>query len=343
MTKSSILLLLGLALFLPACAGPGKGALDKPQALQSLYDFHLVSAKDGQPQSLEQVVQQLADVDVVFIGEYHGHNGAHYFQARMLAELHRQQPDLVLSMEQFTIEHQATLNQYLKGEIGEATLLEEAEAWPNYRASYRPLVEFARSHSLPVIAANAPADVVRCVGRVGADYLDHLEPSERSELPEAPFFTVPAYEDKFAAAMGQQNRGIAGGRLFHAQLLRDNTMAKAILEAYRARPGQQIIHVNGTFHSEEHLGTVAALAWRDPDLSIRVVSPVIADNPDRPELKPGDSKKGDQLYMLRELPKDYVDPERQREMLKRHHNKAADPACDSPGQATGYTAPTTKT
>lgn len=330
MTKGTSILLLGLALLLSACAGTSRGTQDEPLALQTLYDFQLVNGKNGQPQSLTQGVQQLAEADVVFLGEYHGHNGAHFFQARMLAELHSQQPDLVLSMEQFTIEHQATLNQYLKGAIGEATLVEQAEAWPNYRASYRPLVEFARSHAMPVIAANAPADVVRCVGRVGAGYLDRIGPSERAELPAEPFYSVPAYKDKFVAAMGQDNHGNAGGHLFQAQLLRDNTMAEAILEAHKARPGQQIIHINGTFHSEGHLGTVAALAWRAPELTIRVVSPVIAENPDRPELKPGESDKGDLLYMLRELPEDYVDPERQREAMKHRYKQAADPACDGP-------------
>src|SRR5690554_7260780 len=53
------------------------------------------------------------------------------------------------------------------GTTGETEMLEDANVWVNYKASYRPLVEFARQHQLPVIAANAPAVTVRCVGREG--------------------------------------------------------------------------------------------------------------------------------------------------------------------------------
>jgi uncharacterized iron-regulated protein len=52
-------------------------------------------------------------------------------------------------------------------------------AWPNYAEAYRPLVEYAKERRLPVIAANAPAEVVRCVMQEGPDYLTRLPAAKR--------------------------------------------------------------------------------------------------------------------------------------------------------------------
>lgn len=84
---------------------------------------------------------------------------------------------MVLSMEQFTRDAQPLMDDYLTGKIGEQYLIQKANAWPNYESDYRPLVEFAKSQQLPVIAANAPKPIVRCIGRVGIDYLDRLSPN----------------------------------------------------------------------------------------------------------------------------------------------------------------------
>ena len=131
------------------------------------YQALVVEAATGVPVSLTDLAKRLADKDVVVIGEYHGHQGSHLLQSRLQAHLYRHRPKQVLTMEQFEVDRQPVLDRYLADKIGEMELVEDAGAWPIYKYAYRPLVEFARVRDLPVIAANAPADIVRCVGREG--------------------------------------------------------------------------------------------------------------------------------------------------------------------------------
>ncbi|MFO7527655.1 MAG: ChaN family lipoprotein [Marinobacter sp.] len=289
---------------------------------KSQYDARVFDAETGTPLTVRELAGQLANTDVVVVGEYHGHHASHLLQARLQQALFRQTPRQILTMEQFNLDHQDILNRFLAGDLGETEMIEDAEAWNNYRASYRPLMEFARQNRLPVIAANAPADVVRCVGRKGPDYLKALPPETRALLPETPFLDTPAYKEKFVEAIGGSH-GTETDELsermrntYHAQLLRDNTMARAILEAQSNHPGHQILHTTGTFHSEERLGTVAVLAKRAPELSIAVITPVFwPDEEDNVPLE-ANRGKGDYLYFIQPLPEEFRDPERERKAME---------------------------
>lgn len=300
---------------------------------QTHYQATVVEAAAGMPVSLPDLAKQLAGTDVVVIGEYHGHQGSHLLQSRLQAHLYRLRPEQVLTMEQFDVDLQRILDRYLAGRIGEMELVEDAGAWPIYKYAYRPLVEFARRRDLPVIAANSPADIVRCVGREGPDYVKELPPEQVRYIPDAPFAGNDDYREKFFGAMGGQHGAADNERLqntYHAQLLRDNTMASRILAARERHPGHQIVHLTGTFHSEERLGTVAALLQRQPDLSVAVISPVfIGTSPDESELPVIENRnKGDYLYFLLPLPEEYQDKARGREAMLEKFRKVPETTCD---------------
>ncbi|MDK9556433.1 ChaN family lipoprotein [Marinobacter sp. M216] len=298
------------------------------------YDTRIVEATTGRVLNVAALARQVSAADVVVVGEYHGHHGSHLLQSRLQAALYRQRPDQVLTMEQFELDHQAELDGYLSGQIGETELIEDTAAWDNYRASYRPLVEFARTRAIPVIAANAPADIVRCVGRKGADYLDTLAEERRSRLPRDPFIDTPAYQAKFVAAIagshgaGDPTMSKRMQNTYRAQLLRDNTMAVSILEAREAFPDHQILHVTGTFHSEERLGTVAVLEQRAPELSVAVISPVFwPDNQTAPAVEEY-RQRGDFLYFIQPLPVEFRDPERERAAMTARFSQSGSTRCD---------------
>lgn len=298
-----------------------------PVRLATVYDSRLVDAATTKTISLPELVKSLEDADVVFVGEYHGHQGAHLLQSQLQVALYQQQPRQILSMEQFSVKHQATLNRYLSGELGEAELIDDAEAWPNYRASYRPLVEYAKTQALPVVAANVSVEVARCVGRAGAGYLDTLDTATRSQLPDQPFLEVPAYRAKFMQAMAHgSDHSDRMENQYQAQLLRDNTMAASILATLKRYPGHQVLHINGTFHSEQLLGTVAVLLARAPDLEVRVISPVMKDDTATP-LSESELALGDTVYILRPLPTEYMDTDRQFESLSKQFKNARAKSC----------------
>ncbi|WP_227537897.1 ChaN family lipoprotein [Marinobacter vulgaris] len=335
MTTYSHTLVILACLLLAGCASmPGGDPKTLPP--QSQYDS-VIADSDGRLLSINQLAEELAPADVVVIGEYHGHHGAHLLQSLLQSALHQQRPQQVLSMEQFTLNHQAELDDYLAGQSGEEELIADANAWPNYKASYRPLIEFAKNRNLPVVAANAPEDIVRCIGRSGADYLERLDKERRRQLPEAPFVDTPGYRQKFLEALGaghgtshdQPDNSERMENSYKAQLLRDNTMADRVIRTLEQNPGHQVIHLTGTFHAEERLGVVAVLEKKRPDLEVAVVSPVFWGPGDQLDSLLEDHRgKGDYLYFLQPLPQEYKDSERHREAIMEQFRNAADLSCD---------------
>lgn len=329
--KTRFLALITAALTLAGCTTVPAVSPDKtPPASQ--YDTPLVHATTGAQLSVQQLANEVASADIVVVGEYHGHHGAHLLQARLQQALHTHNPNQLLTMEQFNLDHQQALDDYLAGQTGETEMIEDSQAWDNYRASYRPLVEFARQHQIPVIAANAPANVVRCVGRKGPDYLNNLEAPRREELPDSPFEDTPAYQQKFVEAIrgshgtGEDELSERMLNTYRAQLLRDNTMAHRILQARARYPQHQVLHVTGTFHSEERLGTVAALENQAPDLNIVVVSPVEWPKDLAAAPLDGNQSRGDYLYFIQPLPEAFKDKDRERKAMQERfsHSKAVD-------------------
>ena len=304
------------------------------KAPQNQYQAHVVDPQSDTLNTLtpEQLAKRLASADVVVVGEYHGHHASHLLQARLQLALFQQQAQQILSMEQFETDQQDALNQYLAGSSGENEMIEDTGAWDNYRASYRPLVEFARSYQLPVIAANAPGAIVRCVGREGPHIIDNLSQAQRQTIAQQPFMNTPAYRQRFDDAIGASHGGddAMKQRLdnsYKAQLLRDNTMAERILQARRDYPGHQILHVNGNFHSEQHQGTVALLHKRAPELDIAVVSPVIwPEDEAMPEL-PEHRNKGDFLYFVQPLPDAYKNDDRRNRAMRERFSQAGQQPC----------------
>jgi uncharacterized iron-regulated protein len=152
--------------------------------IASFSDFVLVETQMGDvtPRvvSLDEVVDDLAQYDVVFVGEAHGHSTNHYVQSKLFSGLYARNNDIALSMEQFERSAQPIVDQYLAGEIGEETLKHDGNAWDHYSQSYRPMVEFAKQKGLPVIASEVPGNLVSCVGEEGPAFLDRLEGEPRT-------------------------------------------------------------------------------------------------------------------------------------------------------------------
>jgi uncharacterized iron-regulated protein len=324
-----LILKLTLTLSVIFISGCSHMAAQPLNPLVTLYDYHIIDSRSAQPLTLPQLAQKVLDSDVVFVGEFHGNHAAHLLQMQLMAQLHAQRPQQILSMEMFNRDQQSILNRYLDGEIGETYLIKEAPAWQNYTGSYRPLVEYAKSHFIPVIAANASADIVRCIGREGVTYPDKLTAPKRGYIAHEPFKENEAYREKYLEFLDSaphlspekaQNN-------YMAQLTRDNTMAESINQAWLTHPNHQIVHVNGTFHSEEFLGTVALLKARNPALKISVISPIEVDNPAQPEIYPDDLTKGDALYLVHRLPAAFTDMTYQRKVQQAMFKQAQEKSC----------------
>lgn len=269
-----------------------KLALDRP--LKDMTDSGFVAeGYDAVPTTynIDQLAGQLLNYDVVFYGEIHGHSGVHLQQMKLLNALHAQNPNWIVSFEQFETDTQSVVDSYLAGKVGENTLKDKGRAWPQYVTAYRPMLEFARANKLPVVAAEAPTWAISCIGQFGPEILDKFTPEDRALVAkDLHILKTGAYRDKYMAFAGGGSHG--GGdnaraqRSYAAQVARDDTMAESISKALDAHPGRKLIHYNGFFHSEGFLGTVERLQLRKPGLRIAVITPVEVEDPGKPGFDP---------------------------------------------------------
>lgn len=237
----------------------------------SFYDYRLYSPS-GEPVSMTTLTPELQQADVILIGEWHTHAGIHRFQTDMLKHLSTSERPIALSMEQISRDKQDVLDEYLKGQIGEQTFIQQSNAWPNYESDYRPLIEFAKRSDMPVIAANAPKKIVRCIGRQGVDYLNKLDSRERGFVAEVINTGDSSYKDKFMASM-HHGKPEQTEKQYAAQMTWDETMAESVVNYLSKHPDTLVVHVSGNFHTEEGLGTATSMLNRNPGLKIVIITP----------------------------------------------------------------------
>lgn len=323
--------------------------------IRNLYDTILVNTAGNKVVTLEQAADDLATYDVVFFGELHAHSGNHLSQMRLFQALYDRNPVITLSLEQFERDVQPIVDQYMAGEIGEKVLEEDGRGWPNYKSSYRPLMEFAKEHGLPVIASEAPKDAVVCVGRKGPEIIDEIPMPDRSWLAAELHVEEGPYMDKYKAFIAQSSTH--GGssekagksddeqeavamdpkmaeimeamtmKSFSAQVLRDDTMAESIAMHLGANPGRKVMHMNGAFHSASHLGTVERLKMRMPELKIAVINPVAVQNTAAPGWTAEDAATGDYLLLVQAPPEEFVNEDRELEFQREVMQKRMENDC----------------
>lgn len=269
--KSTVLFSFVSMLLLSGCSQQIQPTPVPSQAITSFYDYQLLSPV-GSPLSLSALPQEIINADVILIGEWHTHAAIHRFQTDLFKQLSATEPKLALSMEQFSRDKQTVVDEYLKGQIGEQTLMSEANAWPNYESDYRPLVEIAKAEGRDVIAANAPKPIVKCIGQQGISYLDKLDIDEKSWLAKNIDLAESPYKSKFLASMHHGDEEQTQ-KQFAAQMTWDATMAESIVNYLALHPKSQVMHIAGKFHIENGLGTAAQIVKLNPKLNVVVITP----------------------------------------------------------------------
>jgi uncharacterized iron-regulated protein len=237
------------------------------------HELRIFDAK-GRERSLASLLDELAERDVVLLGETHLDDVTHRFEHAVLEGLaKRREGKVVLSMEMFERDVQGVLDRYLAGEIDEAAFLAESRPWGNYRPDYRPLVETARERKLPVVAANAPRPVMRTAMQ-GAEKYAEARKEHPEWLPAEVYPASDAYWARVDRAIRGHGPGGGGDRTYSVQNLWDNAMADSIVQAKEARPEHAVLHVAGAFHVERHDGTVAQVRRRAPKLELATITVV---------------------------------------------------------------------
>ncbi|NVO86641.1 ChaN family lipoprotein [Hymenobacter sp. P5252] len=233
-------------------------------------------AAAGKPVGYEAMLKKLAAADVVFFGEQHNDPIAHWLQLQLTKDLLRvKQGQLVLGLEMFERDVQPLVDQYITGELDDETFEAGSRPWPNYGTDYKPLLLLARQQKFRVVGTNVPRRYASLVAKGSLAALDTLSATTKTWLPPLPVtvdYELPGYKNMVkmfgvdaAHAAGVQN-------IIQAQALKDATMAFFLNQARPA--GHLLLHLNGSYHSDNHDGILAYLRQQNPQLKVLTVSTV---------------------------------------------------------------------
>lgn len=230
--------------------------------------YKIYDTRTKQIITIDKIVTDMANADVLFFGEEHNDSAGHYLENKIFRALYASYGNkIVLSMEMFETDNQTALDDYLMGFIDEARLGRDARLWSNYK-DYRPMVDFAKQNHIPVIAANPPRRYVSLVTRRGMRSLDSLSGDAKKFLPPLPYDTLSGrYREKFMDIM-KGSPGSTSQNIYYSQSLWDAGMSYSIYKFLKANKHKKVFHCVGNFHTEEKLGTAAQLQKRNKKLKI---------------------------------------------------------------------------
>jgi uncharacterized iron-regulated protein len=270
-SKNCTLTLFSAAIAMLFTRLPMTGGAETEKGRVSLW----VDLYQGEPISYGSVLEDLASVQVIYLGESHSIERHHDIQAQILDDLCKSGSPVALAMEQIEAFNQPSLDRYSRGEIDFDELVKAIkwdERWNNY-AQYREIVETARRHKTPVLALNARAETIRQVARSGG--LDKLDAELRRELPADVELHDPLYEKLLNMQM-MVHMSASPEKLrpmLEAQMCRDEMMASVLANYLKSEEGKgrKAVVLCGAGHASYGLGTVARVRRRMPELKDRVV------------------------------------------------------------------------
>jgi uncharacterized iron-regulated protein len=226
----------------------------------------------GEPVEMETMLDDLADVKIIYLGEVHTIARHHKLQTDLLDRLKGRGLKLALGMEMFSTQHQAVLDRWLSGKQSINDLIRELgkEHWTNLK-DYESVLTTARDLGIHVVGLNAPDDLVRKIAREG---LDGLSAKEKASLPED-LEQIDPLNDRLLRLRLRVHKAFEAKSLDNivlAQALRDATMARAVVEFLNSPKGKDtvMVVVAGSGHINYGLG-IPERVKRRLDLPFRII------------------------------------------------------------------------
>ena len=288
-----------LMLSIPACA-----SRPSPDLREGIID-----ARRERTCSFEEMIDDLATVRMVFIGETHTNPAHHELQRRILEELTKRRPRLLVGLEMMQRPYQEFLDRWCEGGMEEEAFLREANwygQWNDWDL-YGPILRLARDCRIRAIALNVDRTYIAEVRIRG---LLNLPPWIRAKLPDDIDLSVKAHRkalrEVFASPGSREgDEGEAEDRFrryYEAQITWDEVMAETAVKALAAEPEDAaIVVLAGSFHVKD-FHAIPERARRRNGLDYRVVLPMEVDAVPKDGIKVGMGRSADYVVFTPPTP-----------------------------------------
>lgn len=221
--------------------------------------WQVLDVQTGHAIAFDEWVKVLAMQDVIYLGEEHRNRWHIEAAVRVLQAMIDSGRLPLLAMEMFGWDGQAVLNQYVANtEVDRDQFLKNAhweQNWGGAYQDYEPLVAFARTRRMRLLALNPPRPLVRKVATQGWKKAIGDPDMMTWGMKDEPVVEDAAYRGVILKQLQLCHAGLpedAYERMYEAAMFRDEGMAKTIGEALRhslndspSNPGPIVSYTGG--------------------------------------------------------------------------------------------------
>lgn len=243
---------MGLLMIFQACAPkrPVMPPLATVEGIQRHFSQgRIIDLKTGEAILFPELIEQLKEIDVIFVGEVHNNPEHHLIQVQLLqALMSRYAPPLAVAMEFFDTTRQPVLDRFMNREMDEAAFLEQVDwknSWRFPYHLYRPLLWVSREKGAALLGVNAPNPVVKKVARSG---LSSLTAEERNQVARDIDLGNSDHREYLSGIFkqhpfkGHRTDGMGNfDHFYEAQCVWDETMAETIADYMKAKGGKMVV------------------------------------------------------------------------------------------------------
>jgi len=205
--------------------------------------------RDGQTIPYEQMLDDLKNVSVIFVGEVHDRKADHQAELALIEALRKRVSALSVGFEMFTYESQSDLDKWTSGLLPvESFIPIYYKNWNFPWQLYSDILIYLRDSRTRAIGLNVPAEITR---KVAASGFASLTREELGKLPSDVGCVVnEQYMQFIRRAYAMQGHGGKQFQFFcEAQMLWNQAMAHNAISYLKKNPDMKIVILTGNGHA----------------------------------------------------------------------------------------------
>lgn len=238
--------------------------------------------------SYSEMIDDLRQVQIVFVGESHDNPSHHLLQLDIIKALHASGKPLAAGFEMFTAKSQEILDEWVSGSLSQDEFIRAYYVnwnfpWP----LYRDILLYVKENKIPAIGLNVEQDITSKIARSG---FASLTKEELKKLPHDVGCAVDKrYMEFIRRAYAMHRHGDRGFLFFcQAQLLWDQVMARNLITFLQKNPDKTVVVITGNGHAWKR-GIPEQVRILSQTIRQRVILPVIPGHIESRFLSAGDA------------------------------------------------------
>ena len=144
----------------------------------------IISAQTGMTVTFDELMNDLDNSQIVFIGEKHTNHSHHDIQLKIIEAVFRNHHSMEVGMEMVDRSYQSVLDLWSAGLLEEEKFLRKVHWYANWRwdfALYRNIFLFIKENRIKIVALNIPFHIP---GRIRVGGIDNLTDDDKQYLPK---------------------------------------------------------------------------------------------------------------------------------------------------------------